>query len=87
MIADGVSKSSPFKTMAKKYNVSESQGLLRWVIQKGYSVIPKSTNIDRISKNLDLFSFEIDDYDMNAISKMDRGDGVAWSIGDPIKAN
>ena len=87
MIADGVSESSPFKTMAKKYNVSEAQVLLRWAIQKGYSVIPKSTNIDRISKNLDLFSFEIDDYDMNAISKMDRGDGVAWSIGDPIKAN
>ena len=74
-----------FKAMAKKYGVSEAQVLLRWGIQKGYAVLPKSTNAERIRRNIDLFGFEIDDKDMEAIEKMDRGDGVAWSTGDPSK--
>jgi 2,5-diketo-D-gluconate reductase A len=32
-----------------------------------------------------LFGFEIDDEDMAAIAKMDRGEGVAWNTGDPTK--
>jgi 2,5-diketo-D-gluconate reductase A len=86
MKADGEKHDSPFKTMAKKYGVSESQVLLRWAVQKGYPVLPKSTNPDRIRKNADIFDFDIDDDDMAAIEKMDRGDGVAWPMGDPTKA-
>jgi 2,5-diketo-D-gluconate reductase A len=86
MKAEGLQADAPFKIMAKKYDVTESQVLLRWAIQKGYPVLPKSTNPDRIRKNADIFSFKIDDQDMAAIEKMDRGDGVAWAIGDPTKA-
>lgn len=85
MKTDGVRSDSPFKIMAKKYGVSEAQILLRWGIQKGYAVLPKSANAERIRQNIDLFGFEIDDEDMAAIAKMDRGDGVAWSSGDPTK--
>jgi 2,5-diketo-D-gluconate reductase A len=85
MRADGTDSHSPFKAMAKKYGVSEAQVLLRWAIQKGYAVLPKSTNAERIQQNIDLFGFEIDDEDMAAIAKMDRGEGVAWSSGDPTK--
>jgi 2,5-diketo-D-gluconate reductase A len=66
--------------------VTEAQVLLRWAIQKGYPVLPKSTSPERIRTNADVFSFEIDDQDMAAIEKMDRGDGVAWAAGDPTKA-
>lgn len=86
MKADGERADAPFKVMAKKYGVSEAQILLRWAIQKGYPVLPKSTQPDRIRQNADLFGFEIDDADMAAIEKMDRGDGVAWATGDPTKA-
>jgi 2,5-diketo-D-gluconate reductase A len=86
MKADGERAEAPFKIMAKKYGVSEAQVLLRWAIQKGYPVLPKSTNPDRIRKNADIFGFDIDHDDMAAIEKMDRGDGVAWAIGDPTKA-
>jgi 2,5-diketo-D-gluconate reductase A len=86
MKAEGEQASAPFKVMAKKYGVSEAQLLLRWGVQKGYPVLPKSTNPDRIRKNADIFSFTIDDADMAAIEKMDRGDGVAWAMGDPTKA-
>jgi 2,5-diketo-D-gluconate reductase A len=86
MRADGSQADAPFKVMAKKYGVSEAQVLLRWAIQKGYPVLPKSTDPDRIRKNADVFRFDVDDGDMAAIAKMDRGDGVAWAMGDPTKA-
>lgn len=86
MKADGEQADAPFKVMAKKYGVTEAQVLLRWAIQKGYPVLPKSTDPDRIRKNADIFGFTIDDHDMAAIAKMDRGDGVAWAMGDPTKA-
>ncbi len=85
MKADGERAESPFKIMARKYGVSEAQVLLRWALQKGYPSLPKSTNPDRIRQNADIFGFEIDETDMAAIAKMDRGDGVAWSTGDPTK--
>jgi hypothetical protein len=75
---------SPFKAMAEKYGVSEAQILLRWAIQKGFGVLPKSTNNERVRENLDLFSFAIDASDMAAIEGMDRGGGVAWAAGDPM---
>ncbi len=85
MKADGERADSPFKAMAQKYGVSEAQVLLRWAVQKGYPVLPKSENPERIRQNADLFSFQIDEQDMAAIAKMDRGDGVAWATGDPTK--
>jgi len=86
MKADGEQADAPFKIMAKKYGVSEAQVLLRWAIQKGYPVLPKSTNPERIRKNADIFGLNLDDEDMAAIQRMDRGDGIAWATGDPTKA-
>jgi len=81
MKADGAA----FKDMAQKYGVSEAQLLLRWGVQNGYAVLPKSLNPDRMRQNIDLFSFSIDDADMAQMATMDRGDGVAWATGDPSK--
>lgn len=81
MKADGTA----FQGMAAKYNVSEAQLLLRWGVQNGYAVLPKSLNPDRMRQNIDLFSFTIDDADMAQMATMDRGDGVAWASGDPSK--
>jgi 2,5-diketo-D-gluconate reductase A len=85
MKADSAGSNSPFKVMAKKYGVSEAQVLLRWGIQNNYAVLPKSTNVERMRQNIDLVGFEIDEEDMAVIAKMDRGEGVAWSSGDPTK--
>ena len=81
MKADG----EAFKGMAAKYGVSEAQLLLRWGVQNGYAVLPKSLNPDRMRQNIDLFSFAIDDADMAQMATMDRGEGVAWASGDPSK--
>lgn len=83
----GEQAEAPFKLMAQKYGVSEAQVLLRWGLQKGYAVLPKSTTKSRIQQNFDLLSFEIDTADMAAVEQMDRGDGVAWSIGDLTKGS
>ena len=83
MRAEGARADSPFVRMARKYGVSEAQVLLRWGVQSGFAVLPKSGNPVRMRQNLDLFSFEIDDADMALIATMDRGDGLAWATGDP----
>ena len=86
MISDGHRGDSLFKNLASKYGVTEAQVLLRWAIQQGYPVLPKSTNPERIRQNADIFSFKIDEGEMTAMAAMDRGDGVAWPAGDPTKA-
>lgn len=80
------SGSGVFTGMAKKYGVTEAQFLLRWGVQNGYAVLPKSIDRGRIEQNIDLEGFEIDAADMAAIRKMDRGQGVAWASGDPSTA-
>ena len=72
-----------FTAMARKYGVTEAQFLLRWGVQNGYAVLPKSLNAHRMMQNIDLEGFEIDAADMEAIRTMDRGKGVAWATGDP----
>ncbi len=86
MQADSEQTDSPFKQLAEKYGVSEAQILLRWGIQKGYPVLPKSVKTERMKQNVDLFSFEIDAQDMALLDSQDRGDGVAWGANDPTHA-
>ena len=78
--------SGVFTEIARKYGVTEAQFLLRWGVQNGYAVLPKSLNPERMKQNIDLEGFEIDAADMAAIRTMDRGQGVAWATGDPSTA-
>ena len=71
--------------MSKKYGVSEAQILLKWGLQMGFVILPKSSDESRIRENFDL-SFQIDDSDMKEISTMDKGDGIAWPNGDPCNS-
>ena len=85
MRQDGAKTDSPIKALASKHGVSEAQILLRWGLQKGFGILPKSTNPDRIRQNIALFSFELDAGDMKLLADMNRGDGVAWASGDPTQ--
>jgi 2,5-diketo-D-gluconate reductase A len=53
---------------------SVAQVVLRWHIQKGYIVFPKSTTPERIEENFHLFDFELDDDQMQRIDELDRGE-------------
>ena len=74
-----------FINMAAKYGVTAAQFLLRWVIQNGYPILPKSITPERIRQNIKLAAFIIGKDDMELIRTMDRGIGVAWIAGDPIE--
>ena len=52
---------------------STAQVVLRWHIQRGYIVFPKSTTPERIAENFELFNFELSDDQMRAIDGLDRG--------------
>lgn len=80
-----VEQSSPFRAMAAKYGVTEAQLLLRWGVQSGYPVLPRSLNEDRMRQNIEIFGFQIDEEDMELMAKLDRGDGIAWVQGDPSR--
>jgi 2,5-diketo-D-gluconate reductase A len=53
---------------------SPAQVVLRWHIQRGDIVFPKSVSPDRMSSNFELFDFELNNSDMDAISALDQGE-------------
>lgn len=55
------------KRIAEKYNRSPAQVGLRWILQKGCCVIPKSVRDDRLLENSQIFDFTLDDLEMAAI--------------------
>lgn len=59
--------------LTAKHGKSAAQVILRWHIQLGNLVIPKSVNPDRLLENISIFDFELDTEDMAAIAKMDTG--------------
>jgi 2,5-diketo-D-gluconate reductase A len=59
--------------IAEKYGKSPAQAVLRWHIQRGDIIFPKSVQPDRIAQNFDLFGFELSLEDEEAITALDRG--------------
>jgi diketogulonate reductase-like aldo/keto reductase len=59
-------------TIAKKYNKSSAQILLRWCVQKGIVTIPKSTHEKRIIENTKIFDFEISDEDIRKLDNFSK---------------
>ncbi|ENN70660.1 1,5-anhydro-D-fructose reductase [Dendroctonus ponderosae] len=59
--------------LAKKHNKSNAQILLRHLVQKGISTIPKSTNPARLRQNLDIFNFKLDEQDLVDMNGLDTG--------------
>lgn len=57
--------------IAKAKGISSAQVLIRWAIQRGTSVIPKSVNPGRMKQNLDAASLELSDEDMKKIARLD----------------
>lgn len=60
------------KALATKYGKMEAQIALRWGLQRGTAVIPKSCNPERMAANLDLLSFALTDDEMKSIDAMDK---------------
>ncbi|CAK9865014.1 unnamed protein product [Sphagnum jensenii] len=59
-------------TLAKKYNKTPAEIALRWNVQLGHSVLPKSTNANRLEQNIDIFDFEISEEDMKKFNSIEQ---------------
>lgn len=69
--------------LAEKYNKTTAQIILRWHIQRGIVVIPKSTHKARMEENLQVFDFVLEPEDMNRISALDKNQSSFFSHSDP----
>lgn len=69
--------------IGKKYNKTAAQVILRWHIQSGVVVIPKSTHIERMRENIDVFDFKLSEEDMAQIAALDKQTSSFFSHRDP----
>ena len=70
-------------SIGKKYNKSSAQVVLRWLIQRGVIVACKSTHIERMQENINVFDFELTEEDMNSIKTLDTSNSLFFSHSDP----
>ncbi|WP_292008458.1 aldo/keto reductase [Chryseobacterium sp.] len=61
------------KKIAEKYHKTVAQVILRWHLQEGFVVIPKSVTPSRIEENFNVFDFELSGEEMNVIRSLDTG--------------
>jgi 2,5-diketo-D-gluconate reductase A len=69
--------------IGKKYNKSVAQVILRWELQRGIVVIPKSTHIERMQENFNVFDFTLSDEDMQIMASLDKRQSSFFSHQDP----
>ena len=69
-----VLKDDTIKTIGGKYGKSIAQTIIRWHLQQGDIVIPKTIHAERMKENIDVFDFELSAEDMQAIAGLDKGE-------------
>lgn len=69
--------------IAAKHNKTVAQVILRWELQRGIVVIPKSVHIERMEQNLDVFDFKLTEEDMNVMASLDKRQSSFFSHTDP----
>lgn len=71
---NGVLNDPTLERLAKKYNRSVAQIILRWHMQRGILAIPRTTNPDEMAENMHIFDFELSPVDMSIISGLNRNE-------------
>lgn len=79
----GLFDNEVLQQIGKKYSKTTAQVMLRWNIQRGVIVLPKSTHKERMIQNLDVFDFTLTDEDMNTIAGLDTKTSAFFSHYDP----
>jgi len=65
--------------LAQKYQKSYAQIMLRWCIERGLIVLPKSVTPNRIQENINIFDFHLTPQDMQALAERDQDLRTCWS--------
>lgn len=70
--------------IAEKYGKTNGQVILRWLLQRGITVIPKSVHQKRMAENIDVFDFELSADDMQQIATLDQKKSQFFDHRDPV---
>jgi len=79
----GLFENETLNEIGATYGKTAAQVMLRWNLQRNVVVIPKSTHIERMKENLDIFDFALSDADMRRIAAMDKSESAFFSHHDP----
>ena len=71
------------QVIAEKYGKSVAQVILRWHLQRGIVIIPKSTHLERMEENFHVFDFSLSKDDMAVIATIDKKQSSFFSHTDP----
>ena len=80
---EGVVANPTLEAIGGKYGKSAAQVALRWLVQRGIIAIPKSTHVERMKQNIDIFDFTLTDDDMKQIATLNQHDTGTINFGDP----
>ena len=77
----GILEEEILNKLADKYNKTPAQIALRWHIDRGTMIIPKSVHKERLKENIDIFDFELGEADLNSLASLDKKKRFS---GDPL---
>lgn len=80
---NGLFENETLVNIGNKYGKSAAQVILRWLIQRGVIIACKSTHIERMEQNFNVFDFKLTDEDMEEIKKLDTSDSLFFNHQDP----
>ena len=79
----GLFTNETISEIAAKHNKTVAQVILRWELQRGIVVIPKSVHKERMKENFDVFGFELSEEDMKTMASLDKKESSFFSHTDP----
>ncbi|MGF0034692.1 aldo/keto reductase [Bariatricus sp. SGI.154] len=79
----GLFENPVLAAIGQKYGKTTAQVMLRWHLQRGVVVIPKSTHKERMEENFRVFDFALDDEDMKMIAALDKAKSAFFAHYDP----
>lgn len=74
--SSGIFDEEILKNIAAAHKKTVAQVMLRWLLQRDIITIPKSSHVERMKENLDVFDFELSGQEMEEIKKLDKGQNV-----------
>ena len=80
---NGLFENETLKKIGDKYQKSVAQVILRWLIQRGVIAVCKSTHIERMKQNFNVFDFKLSAEDMEDIKKLNTSDSLFFNHQDP----
>ena len=81
---NGIVKNKTLVSIGEKYRKTAAQIALKFLVQKGVIIIPKTTHIERMQENINLFDFTLSDDEMETIRLLDTGHNVTGWPSDAL---